>query len=155
MEVNLIKAEAKDAAFIWDMQKEAFAALYEKYHDTETNPAAEPIERVLTRLQQPFTYYYLIEYSSTVVGAIRIIDHKTPELAKRISPVFILPSYRKRGFAQKAIIAAEKIHGPENWQLETIREEAGLCLLYEKLGYRQTAQAEKIHACMTLVSYEK
>jgi len=106
-------------------------------------------------LQQPHTYYYLIEYGAEIVGAIRIVDKKDPEECKRISPIFILEPYRNRGIAQKAILEAERIHGGENWALETILEEAGLCRLYERLGYRQTGKTQKINDRLTLVFYEK
>jgi len=155
MEVNLIRADSKDAAFIWNMQKEAFAELYKKYRDTETNPAAESIERVSNRLQQPFTHYYLIEYRGAIAGAIRIVDPKDGKQPKRISPMFILAAYRKRGLAQQAITEAERIHGNENWMLETILEETDLCRLYEKMGYRKTGKTEKLRENMTLAFYRK
>ena len=153
--VNLLKASAEHAELIWQMQVEAFSASYEKYRDTQTNPAAEPLEKVLDRLKHPFTYYYLIKYSESIAGAIRIVDRKEPGARKRISPIFILPSYRNLGIAQEAIREAERIHGYENWELETILEESGLCYLYEKLGYRETGKTEKINELLTLVYYQK
>ena len=153
--INLFRVGDESAGAIWRMQLEAFSELYEKYQDTDTNPAAESVEKVLVRLQQPFTYYYLIQYGSETVGAIRIIDKKESEEYKRISPIFILPSYQNQGLAQKAIAQTERIHGSENWALETILEEPHLCHLYEKLGYRATGQTQKINARLTLVYYQK
>ena len=153
--VTLRRAGAELAELIWQMQVEAFSASYEKYRDTQTNPAAEPPEKVLSRLKQPFTYYYLIEYGKDIAGAIRIVDSKDPKERKRISPIFILPAFRNMGIAHKAILEAEKIHGSENWALETILEEPGLCRLYEKLGYHQTGKTEKINDRLTLVFYQK
>ena len=54
--------------------------------------------------------------------------------AKRISPVFVMPEYRNRGLAQKAIKLAEEKHGCSDWELDTILEEKGNCYLYEKMG---------------------
>lgn len=153
--INLIRVGCESAELIHRMQVEAFSESYEKYGDTETNPAAEPVEKVLRRLQQPFTYYYLIEYGGEIAGAIRVIDSKEPGSFKRISPIFILKSYRKRGIAQKAMMLAEQIHGSEHWALETILEEPDLCRLYEKLGYRRTGKTLKIHDRLTLVYYQK
>ena len=90
-----------------------------------------------------------------IVGAIRVVDKKEEGKAKRISPIFILEQYRNRGLAQKAIEEAERIHGSENWELDTILEEAGNCYLYEKMGYRKTDKVEKINEKMTLVFYKK
>ena len=154
-QLYLVRVGCEKAELIWKMQLEAFSELYEKYQDTDTNPAAEPVEKVLARLQQPFTYYYLIQYGSETFGAIRIVDKKEFGECKRISPIFILPSYQNRGVAQKAILEAERIHGSENWALETILEEPGLCRLYEKLGYRKTGKTEKINDRLTLLYYQK
>ena len=133
---------------------EAFSKLYKKYQDTETSPATEPVEKVLGRLQQPFTYYYLIECDDKVVGAIRVVDKKEDGKAKCISPIFVLEQFRNRGIAQAAIIAAEKIHGSEHWELDTILEEEGNCYLYEKMGYYKTGKTEKINDRLTLVHYK-
>lgn len=155
MKVNLIRVGIEKAELIWRMQIAAFSRLYEKYQDTETSPATEPVEKVLERLRQPFTYYYLIECDDEVVGAIRVVDKKEEEKAKRISPIFIMEQFRNRGIAQEAIKAAERIHGSEFWELDTILEEEGNCHLYEKLGYYKTGKTEQLNDKMTLVHYKK
>ncbi|MCD8342160.1 MAG: GNAT family N-acetyltransferase [Clostridiales bacterium] len=104
---------------------------------------------------QPFTYYYFIQENSVEVGAIRVVDTQEPGTAKRISPLFILPRYRNQGLAQKAIRAVEALHGPSNWELATILQEAGNCYLYEKMGYRQTGTTVPVNDKMTLVIYRK
>lgn len=57
MEVKLKRIDIEEAEKLWKMQVEAFQDLYEKYQDTETSPAKENIEKILMRLNQPFTYY--------------------------------------------------------------------------------------------------
>jgi len=155
MNIKLTRAGVEKAELIWKMQVEAFGGLYEKYQDTETSPATEPVDNVLARLQQPFTYYYLIECDEKIVGAIRVVDTKKPNQAKRISPIFILEQFRNQGIAQAAILEAEKIHGSENWELSTILEEKGNCYLYEKMGYFRVGEFKKINDKMTLVFYKK
>ena len=155
MKVKLTRVGVEKAELIWKMQVEAFSELYEKYQDTDTSPATEPVEKVMTRLQQPFTYYYLIEWKENIVGAIRVVDKKEEGKAKRISPIFIMEKYRNQGIAQEAIEEAERIHGSENWELDTILEEAGNCYLYEKMGYQKTGEMEKINDRLTLVFYKK
>ena len=155
MEIRLRRVGAEKAEFIWQMQVEAFAGLYAKYQDAETSPATETVSKVRQRLEQPSTYYYLIESEDTVVGAIRVVDHSDSSIPKRISPVFVLEQYRGQGIAQAAIDEAERIHGSIGWQLDTILEEAGNCYLYEKLGYRKTGKTEKINNKMTLIFYRK
>jgi len=155
MNIKLARAGVEKAEFIWKMQVEAFGGLYEKYQDTETSPATEPVDNVLARLQQPFTYYYLIECDKKIVGAIRVVDVKKPDEAKRISPIFVLEQFRNQGIAQAAMMEAEKIHGSENWELSTILEETGNCYLYEKMGYCKTGKLEKVNDRLTLVFYKK
>ena len=89
------------------------------------------------------------------VGVIRIVDCKDGVTRKRISPIFIMPKYRNKGYAQEAIAEAERIHGEQHWKLDTILQEKGNCYLYEKLGYHQTGKTEQINDKMTIVYYEK
>lgn len=153
MKMKLVRIGIQDAETLWKMQVEAFQDLYEKYQDTETSPATETIDKIQMRLNQTFTYYYFIEVDHITVGAIRVVDKK--EGAKRISPIFIMSKYRKKGYAQKAIQLVEEIHGDSEWELDTILQEKGNCYLYEKLGYLQTGKTEMINDKLTLVSYRK
>ncbi len=155
MEVKLIKIVTDDAEKLWKMQAKAFQGLYEKYQDAETSPATEKIDKIITRLNQPFTYYYFIEANGTIVGAIRVVDKKEEGQAKRISPIFVMEEYRNKGYAQKALQLVEKIHGSSNWELNTILQEKGNCYLYEKMGYHQTGKTETISNKLTLVFYKK
>lgn len=155
MSIELVKAEFKDLNTILRMQKEAFAELYEKYQDTETSPVTENYENILLRFNQLETTYYFITANNTKVGVIRIVDCKDGVTRKRISPVFIMPRYRNKGYAQQAIKEAERIHGGQHWKLDTILQEKGNCYLYEKLGYHQTGKIEQINDKMAIVYYEK
>ena len=155
MSIELVKAEFKDLNTILQMQKEAFAELYKKYQDTETSPATEKYEDILFRFNQPETTYYFITTDNINVGVIRVVDCKDGTTRKRISPIFIMPKYRNKSYAQQAIKEAECIHGKQHWKLDTILQERGNCYLYEKLGYHQTGQTEIINEKMTIVFYEK
>ena len=155
MDIKLIKAKCEDLKTILQMQKEAFAELYGKYQDTETSPATENYEKILFRFNQPETTYYFIMADNVKVGVIRIVDCKDGITRKRISPIFIMPEYRNKGYAQQAIKEAERIHGKQHWKLDTILQEEGNCYLYEKLGYHQTGKTEQINDKMTIVFYEK
>ena len=154
MEIVLQRAGLSDAETIWNMQKLAFSELLEKYRDYDTSPAAEPISKTQFRLSQPFTYFYLICADGEVVGAIRVVDKKDGS-RKNLSPLFILPEYRNRGYATSAIEEAEKIHGTEGWELDTVLQETATCRLYEKLGYRKTGEQKSVNERLTLVFYKK
>ena len=155
MSIELVKAEFDDLNTILQMQKEAFAELYAKYQDTQTSPATEKYEDILFRFNQPETTYYFITSEKVKVGVIRVVDCKDGTTRKRISPIFIMPKYRNKGYAQQAIAEAERVHGEQHWKLDTILQEKGNCYLYEKLGYHQTGTTEQINDKMTIVYYEK
>ncbi len=113
IKVSLIRADISNAKEIWQMQKECFAPLYEKYHDTDTSPATEALDKVQNRLKQDFTYYYFIVADGKKVGAVRIIDRKDNS-RKRISPLFVIPKQHNKEIAQTAIRLAEELHGTYN-----------------------------------------
>lgn len=153
--MKLVRANIQDAENLWRMQIAAFKDLYAKYQDAETSPFTEPLEKVIMRLSQPDTYYYYIQVEDTIVGAIRVVDTKAPGKYKIISPIFILPEFRCRGYAQRAIKIAEELHGYTMWKLNTILQEIRNCALYEKLGYVKTGEVHIINTKMTLVDYKK
>lgn len=155
MNCRLIRATIDDAKEIWEMQKESFAELFQKYRDYETNPGNEPLEKIQNRLERDESYFYFIEVDKIKVGAIRVIDYKDKTKRKKISPLFILPQYRGKKIAQKAISLCEEIHGESYWELDTILEEKGNCYLYEKMGYHKTGETRKVNDKLTLVYYEK
>jgi len=62
MKIDLIRIGIDDAEKLWKMQVKAFEDLYKKYQDTETSPATEKVEKIIMRLEQPFTYYYFLNY---------------------------------------------------------------------------------------------
>ena len=152
LELKPIKRE--DIETVWKMQVDAFSDLLKKYQDYDTNPAAENIDGILTRFEQPWTSYYFIVSSGIRVGVIRVV-HKEDGSRKRISPIWIMPEYRNKGYAQRAIEEVEKIYGNNHWCLETILQEKGNLYLYEKMGYHQTGQIEHINDRMDIVFYEK
>ncbi len=154
MEFSLIRANITDASQLHAMQTEAFRELLENYQDFDTNPGNEPLEKTIARLGQTSTYFYFILADGRQAGAIRVVDQGNSK-PKRISPLFILPQFRNRGLAQKAILAVQRLHGDTNWMLDTILQEKGSCHLYEKLGYRKTGNTQVINDKMTLIFYQK
>jgi GNAT superfamily N-acetyltransferase len=153
-DVTLRKAAREDIGKVWKMQVEAFRELLEKYEDYDTNPAAEDVERVTARFDMPGSVYYFIVAEGEDVGVIRVIDNKDGT-RKRISPLWIMPEYRGKGYAQLAMKEAERIHGADNWSLDTILQEEGNLHLYEKMGYRRAGVPRKINDNMDIVFFEK
>ena len=154
MKVELIRASRDEMKTIWLMQKEAFGGLLEKYQDHVISPASESYERIIEKYEMEGSFYYFISDSGVNVGVIRIVD-KQDGSRKRISPIWVMSAYRNKGYAQAAIMEAERIHGADNWSLDTILQEKGNLHLYEKLGYHRTGKIEKINDRMDIVYYEK
>ncbi len=154
MRVQLLKADTDDCCQIHQMQIKAFAYLLDKYHDSTTNPGAEPLERIIQKMEQTFTDYYFIQLGDENIGAIRIV--RLHNGACRISPMFILPEFQGKGYAQQAIKNIESLYPDAcRWELDTIKQEPKLCYLYEKMGYVTTGKEEDIQPDMTIIFYEK
>ncbi|MBQ1175276.1 MAG: GNAT family N-acetyltransferase [Treponema sp.] len=136
------------------MQIEAFADLLAKYQDYETSPGNESIEHIQAKLLDEFTFFYFIYHKDDIAGAVRVVDRKNGN-RKRIAPIFIMKKFRNKGLAQKTFEEIEKLHGSNNWMLDTILQEEGNCYLYEKLGYKRTGKIENINERMDIVYYEK
>jgi GNAT superfamily N-acetyltransferase len=155
MNINLVKATPENAQEIHQMQIKSFKSLLDKYKDYDISPGNENIEKVLARINQETTDYYLIKMENISVGAIRI-NKLENGLKCRISPIFILPEYQNKGIAQKVFKIIEEKYNPEKgWVLDTILQEEGNCYLYEKMGYKRTGKIEKINERMDIVYYEK
>ncbi len=152
--MKLVRAGVGNCEKIWNMQVTAFADLLEKYQDYETSPGNEERGKVEAKLSQDFTYFYYIFDDNRLVGAIRVVDKKDGS-RKRIAPIFIMKEFRNRGLAQRTFDEIEKIHGANNWKLDTILQEKGNCHLYEKMGYVKTGMTEKVNERMDIVYYEK
>lgn len=154
MKIKLHKASMLDCNKIHQIQVRAFKRLLDKYGDLSTNPGAEKVEQVERRFEQVNTDYYIIYGDDEMIGAIRIV--KRQGNVCRLSPIFILPEFQGKGYAQQAIISVESLYpAVVVWQLDTIKEEPALCHLYEKMGYKPTGKEKSIQDHMTLVDYEK
>jgi GNAT superfamily N-acetyltransferase len=153
IQVSLFRKCDVDTVFM--IQQAAFKPLYEKYHDDSSNPYMETEKTVYQKYTREGTVGYIFTLNGTAVGAVRInTDHA--KKSGRVSALCVLPEYQGKGIAQKALLEIEKLHPDiERWFLDTIKEEAGNCHLYEKIGYKKTGKSEAVNEKMTLVFYEK
>ena len=157
--MNRIKLEeVRDYEFpqLYEMQVESFMPLYEKYHDDDTSPAKESFERVKRRAEATNRKYYFINKDGARVGAINI-GHKDPNVKdiSYISPIFVRPKYQNQGIGYVAIQKAfELLPDVKIWKLDTIKQEAGNCHLYEKCGFVRVGEEHIVNDKMTLVDYE-
>lgn len=153
MEISLRKAEYSDCSLIHTIQVRSFIAMLQKYEDYNSNPAAEGLDQIQRRFEQPFTTYYLIAAEEQTVGMLRVCDFG---VNCRLSPVCILPEFQGLGYGKQAIAALETLYPKTKcWQLETIAQEEKLCQFYEAIGFRKTGKVEHLQEDMDLISYEK
>ena len=124
MPVSLRVATVADAKTIHRLQVEAFLPLLEKYQDHQTNPANDTLQRIIDRLQQPQTTYYLIVEDEHCVGAARVVCG-TEDSEARISPICIVPQHQGKGFGQQAMDLLEQTTEVKHWTLNTILQELG------------------------------
>lgn len=153
--ITLEKAFFADCGQIHEMQITAFRKLLDQYQDTQTNPGAETLDNIERRMEQENSAYYFITLEKRQhIGVIRVVRPERETC--RISPMFILPEFRGKGYAQEAIACAERQYPfAEKWELDTIKQEKALCHLYEKMGYRATGREEDIQKDMTIIYYRK
>lgn len=154
MSIILKKAGTEDIKTIWEMQKTAFQALLDKYQDYETNPANESLERLTEKFGYDDRTFYYITDNNVYIGVICVVCPADGS-PKRISPLFIMPEYRRKGYAEAGVSEAERLYGADNWSLATILQEEGNIRLYEKLGYHRVGDTKKINERMDLVFFEK
>ena len=152
MPVKLRRAAREDAPRILEMQRRAFAATYERFHDDATNPACEDEARILRRMDMPGSMYFVILYAGREAGAVRVAREGG---CARISPLFVLPEYQRRGLGMRALAYLRALM-PEVglWTLDTIAQLPGNCAFYEGMGFKRDGRVERIQPGMDAVGYE-
>lgn len=151
--IELVKIGPQDAKELYQMRIQAFQPLLDQYQDFDTNPAAESFERFQRYFRENSDCYF-IEAAGKRVGALRVV--RLSEKECRLSPIFILPEYQGRGYAQQALAAVEELYPQaRRWTLDTIKQEPKLLHLYEKAGYRQNSETKPLKEGMDLVFLRK
>lgn len=152
--VELVLATEKDAELLHQMKHETFLPLYGIYHDDETSPVKEPMEKVIRCIQMENSDYYLIKFQNEFVGGVRIVEKQ--EGVFSISPMFILPEYQNRGIGYAAIQKVIALYSKAiTWRLATILQEKRDCHFYEKCGFYRSGWKKEINELMDVVGYEK
>lgn len=153
-EVELVLATEKDAELLHQIKYAAFLPLYEKYHDDETNPVKEPFEKIIRCIQEKKSDYFLVRVKNEAVGGVRVVEKQ--DRVFHISPIFILPEFQNQGIGFAAIQKLFTIYPQATtWRLDTILQEKGNCLLYEKCGFVKTGKKKVRKEGLTLIDYEK
>lgn len=157
--IELKPATEEDAEGLHKLQIEAFTPLYEKYQDNDASPAKESLEKVAAKIADQNSDFYFIIYRGEKVGGVRVRWHqgnKVYQDVKWISPIFIIPEQQNKGIAGRVIERLFNMYpDTAEWRLDTIKQEAGNCHLYEKCGFVRTGGETIVNEKMTLVKYVK
>ncbi len=76
MSIELKPITRDDVETVWKMQVEAFSDLLDKYQDYDMSPAAEDMDKVLARFEQPWTTYFFIMVKGEKIRVVRVVDKK-------------------------------------------------------------------------------
>ncbi|NBO24622.1 MAG: N-acetyltransferase [Chlamydiae bacterium] len=154
MTISIEKATPNDAELLHKLQIKAFLPLLEKYQDHQTNPACEPTDKTLERINSSSRGFYKIKKDDHLVGAI-VIKHSSPS-SIWIGPIFVDPDFQNQKIAQKVMILIENLFPHiKKFELATLSQETGNIHLYQKLGYKLTNRKEKVNDLLDLVFFEK
>lgn len=154
MMITLEKATSEDANALHAIQIKSFLPLLEKYKDNETNPACEPINKTLQRINDPLRGFYKIIKGNILVGGIAI--KRTALATIFLGPIFIDPGFQNQKIAQEALKLIEAIFPSiDFFELATISQEKGNIYLYEKMGYVATGESKKINDNLEVLFFRK
>ena len=156
MNLQLEKVTLQTLPIAYQIQKESFKQLFERYHDTETSPYLESYERFSKKYQRENNYFYLIQVDGSAVGFMRIVLSETSDLTARVAPICILPANENQGIGKKAMQLVETIFPTiTTWQLSTIFQETRLLSFYQRLGYQLSDRTSPIVSGMDRVFLTK
>lgn len=150
--VALVKATAGDAEVLYQMQKDVFMPIYEKYQDHDTSPVNQPKGRFLRRFE--VGDYFKINYKGELAGSVFVFERELGVM--KLHVINILDKFQNLGIAQETMARIELLYPQaKKWELETIEAEERNCYLYEKMGYKGYGEPEVINHFLTIVKYEK
>lgn len=154
MNITLVRAEAPDAEAMLEMQKECFKSHFEKYHDVETSPINESMEKMLFKINYENGSYFKIITDNIHTGCIRVFE-KSPKLY-RIGIIYILPEFQNKGIGQRVLALVESFYPEaEAWELDCPADLPANRRCYEKAGYKFTEEEKTINNKLKLVFYKK
>lgn len=153
--IRLVKADVQNAELIHSLQKDAFMPIYERYHDDGISPALETVSTVAEKIS--CSDFLIIYLDDTPVGGVRVRRFENDgEIARNISPLFVIPEYWDKGIGSEVMkMLFDTYDDADKWTLATIEEDARNCHFYEKHGFVRTGKKSVINELMTIIGYEK
>lgn len=161
MSISIRITKPSEAEELSQIQKAAFAPLYEKYHD-EGNPFLRGPEDILRRLNK-LNRHFTILYNEKIIGGVfyRLYGKRSPsdEIGAGeyyLARIYIHPDHQNKGIARDAILLCEKefpdarayfVDFPEDM------EKNRRC--YQSAGYRDTGDRIRMEGAPSLAMFKK
>lgn len=112
--ITIRETQETDVDLLCEIQKEAFAPLYERYHDP-SNPCLRGREDIANRLNNPTFRYFTIEVDGEIVGGVlykcagRVPFYEIlGEGVCYLSRIYIHPRFQGQKIARTAILLCEQ-----------------------------------------------
>lgn len=150
--VMLKSAKREDAVKLYELQKEVFKPLYDRYQDHEFSPYTQSFGKFMLKFERGDGYE--IHYGEDIAGCVFIYPRDEKTMYFYI--IYIKDAFHNKGIAQYVMERLELMYPQyQVWELTTILEEEKNCYLYEKMGYKKTGETRYINDNMNLVEYHK
>lgn len=151
-QIKLVPASKEDGQKLFELQREVFLPLYEKYQDHLTSPVTQKYDTFLRRFDRGD--YYKIFYFGVLAGAVFV--YKISDGIMRFHIINIKKAFENKSIAQNTMLRLIDLYPQADvWELETILQEKKNCYLYEKLGFVSTGETKTVNKNLTLIKYIK
>ena len=160
--VSVRKTISEDVKTLWEIQREAFLPLHEKYNDSG-NPALRDETDISRRIGNEFFSCFTIFFEDRIVGGLWykvkgscIAEKNLGDGKYYLQRVFVDPIFQSRGIAQRAILLSEAFFEDARILFVDFPEDLGKnrrC--YEKAGYRDTGRRVPVQEGLALACFEK
>lgn len=151
MKLTITKTNMHEAPILLKIQQEAFEEDLKKYEDHDTNPANEPIERLVSKVGR--FLYYTIWYGEEIIGGIDIRDLKDNRY--RLNRIFLAKAHQNKGLGSRIMQLIEnEFPSAIEWHLDTPHLNTRNRHFYEKFGYEKIGE-HQVSEKLILFDYVK
>ena len=151
MELCIRRTYVEEAQDILAVQKEAFREDLERYKDHKTNPANEPIEKLIYKINK--NHHYTILIDDIIIGGAEVRLDSEDECY--INRIFLSPEYQDSGFGSQIMIFLETEYpSVKKWTLSTPHLNYRNHHFYEKFGFKKVGE-HCVTENLSLIDYLK
>lgn len=151
-----------DVDTLCELQKAAFAPIYEQYHDAG-NPCLRGPEDISGRLaSSSYKYFTILDEEEIVGGVLYKCEGRTPFIEKLnpgeyyLTRVYVKPDLQGRGIGKKAILLCEKeLPDAVKFYVDFPKELEKNRKCYENAGFHASGRESEVEPGLVLAAFEK